>query len=55
MEKTTNVDDKATVDVAEDRRETAGYERPEIKSMSQGEVLSAVKKGSKFPARGFSG
>jgi hypothetical protein len=37
--------------------EAAGkqYEKPEVKVLQQGEILKAVKKGSKFPARGFAG
>lgn len=31
------------------------YEPPKVKSLAQDDLLSAVKKGSKFPARGFSG
>jgi len=31
------------------------YEKPEVKVLEQGEILKAVKKGSKFPARGFAG
>lgn len=34
---------------------TPSYEPPKVKSLAQGDLLSAVKKGSKFPARGFSG
>jgi hypothetical protein len=31
------------------------YEKPTIKTLSQRDVVKAVNKGSKFPARGFSG
>jgi len=31
------------------------YEKPEIKTLSQREVVQAVNKGAKFPARGFAG
>lgn len=31
------------------------YAKPEVKTLDQREVLRAVAKGSKFPARGFAG
>jgi len=31
------------------------YEKPEIKTLGQREVVQAVNKGAKFPARGFAG
>ncbi len=55
MEQSSIKDAKATSQATEDPTKTATYERPQVKSLSQGEVLSAVNKGSKFPARGFSG
>ncbi|POF29674.1 hypothetical protein [Roseibium marinum] len=42
-------------EVAERDGDTPAYEPPKVKSLAQGDLLSAVKKGSKFPARGFSG
>jgi len=33
----------------------AAYAKPEVKTLDQREVLRAVAKGSKFPARGFAG
>lgn len=42
-------------DVVDRDHESPAYEPPKVKSLAQGELLSAVKKGSKFPARGFSG
>jgi hypothetical protein len=46
---------KPAASVAKDGEEAATYERPQVKTLSQADVLSAVTKGSKFPARGFSG
>lgn len=34
---------------------TPVYEKPEVKTLSQRDILQAVNKGSKFPARGFAG
>lgn len=34
---------------------TPAYEKPEVKTLSQREIVQAVNKGSKFPARGFAG
>ncbi len=34
---------------------TPAYEKPEVKTLSQRDVVQAVNKGSKFPARGFAG
>jgi hypothetical protein len=48
-------DGNATNKATEEVEQAAAYEQPQVKSLSQGEVLSAVNKGSKFPARGFSG
>ena len=31
------------------------YEKPEVRTLEQKDVLSAVNKGAKFPARGFAG
>ena len=31
------------------------YEKPEVKTLQQKDVVQAVSKGSKFPARGFAG
>ena len=31
------------------------YEKPIVRTLTQRDLLSAVKKGSKFPARGFAG
>jgi hypothetical protein len=31
------------------------YEKPEVKTLNQSDVVQAVSKGSKFPARGFAG
>jgi hypothetical protein len=31
------------------------YEKPSVKVMSSSDILRAVKKGAKFPARGFAG
>jgi len=31
------------------------YEKPEVRTLEQKDVLSAVNKGSKFPARGYAG
>jgi hypothetical protein len=31
------------------------YDKPSVKTLDQRDVLSAVKKGSKFPSRGFAG
>jgi hypothetical protein len=33
----------------------ASYDKPSVKTLDQRDVLSAVKKGSKFPSRGFAG
>lgn len=33
----------------------APYVKPEVKTLDQRDVLRAVAKGSKFPARGFAG
>jgi hypothetical protein len=38
---------------AEEQAKT--YERPEVKTLNQRDVIQAVHKGSKFPARGFAG
>jgi len=34
---------------------TASYEKPEVKTLCQRDVVQAVNQGSKFPARGFAG
>jgi len=34
---------------------SASYAKPEVKTLDQRDVLRAVAKGSKFPARGFAG
>jgi hypothetical protein len=34
---------------------TPAYEKPEVKTLSQRDIVQAVNKGSKFPARGFAG
>ncbi|MBV8368591.1 MAG: hypothetical protein JO036_06600 [Candidatus Eremiobacteraeota bacterium] len=34
---------------------TTSYVKPEVKTLDQRDVLRAVAKGSKFPARGFAG
>jgi hypothetical protein len=31
------------------------YEKPEVKTLKQSDIVTAVNKGSKFPARGFAG
>lgn len=31
------------------------YEKPEVKTLDRRDVIKAVNKGSKFPARGFAG
>ena len=31
------------------------YAKPEVRTLEQKDVLSAVNKGAKFPARGFAG
>lgn len=31
------------------------YEKPEVKTLNQRDIVQAVNKGSKFPARGFAG
>jgi hypothetical protein len=31
------------------------YEKPEVKTLSQRDIVQAVNKGSKFPAGGFAG
>lgn len=31
------------------------YEKPQVKTLSQRDIVQAVSKGSKFPARGFAG
>jgi hypothetical protein len=31
------------------------YEKPEVKTLEQKDLLTAVNKGSKFPARGYAG
>lgn len=36
-------------------KETKPYEKPEIKTLNQRDVVRAVSKGAKFPARGFAG
>jgi hypothetical protein len=37
------------------KQEPKTYKKPQVKSLTQRDVLGAVKKGSKFPARGFAG
>jgi hypothetical protein len=34
---------------------TPAYEKPEVKTLNQRDIVQAVSKGSKFPARGFAG
>jgi hypothetical protein len=43
----------AAVKNADEQAKT--YERPEVKTLNQRDVIQAVNKGSKFPARGFAG
>ncbi|MCG8424319.1 MAG: hypothetical protein MJE77_41025 [Proteobacteria bacterium] len=40
---------------AERERQAPTYEKPTVKTLNQEDLLSAVNKGSKFPARGFAG
>jgi len=35
--------------------QTPAYEKPEVKTLNQRDIVQAVSKGSKFPARGFAG
>jgi hypothetical protein len=35
--------------------QTNTYEKPEVKTLCQRDIVQAVSKGSKFPARGFAG
>jgi hypothetical protein len=37
------------------RQDELAYEGPIVRTLTQRDLLSAVKKGSKFPARGFAG
>ena len=37
------------------RQDELAYEGPTVRTLTQRDLLSAVKKGSKFPARGFAG
>lgn len=37
------------------RDQTVAYEKPEVKTLCQRDVVQAVNQGSKFPARGFAG
>jgi hypothetical protein len=46
---------ESTGDPTSTHEETPTYEPPEIRTFSQADILSAVNKGSKFPARGFAG
>jgi len=48
----TKIEVKAT-EAKEDSR--PAYEKPEVKTLSQRDIVQAVNKGSKFPARGFAG
>jgi len=41
--------------VKANEQENKKYEKPEVKVMGNSDILKAVKKGSKFPARGFAG
>lgn len=40
---------------APETKQEQDYERPEVKTLSQRDIVQAVAKGSKFPARGFAG
>ncbi|MDJ0626798.1 MAG: hypothetical protein QNJ44_00950 [Rhodobacter sp.] len=46
-----------TIDTAEKAKaeEAKCYEAPVVKTLDQQDILQAVAKGSKFPARGFAG
>lgn len=46
-------EDAAAKSAAHDGNAT--YVKPEVKTLDQRDVLRAVAKGSKFPARGFAG
>jgi len=46
---------RRTADVAAREAPRRSYEKPSVKTLTHREVLSAVRKGAKFPARGFAG
>jgi len=50
------LDTKTEVKTAEcNENSRPAYEKPEVKTLSQRDIVQAVNKGSKFPARGFAG
>jgi hypothetical protein len=48
-------DQTQEIDEPVKQQEPKKYEKPQIKSLTQRDLLGAVKKGSKFPSRGFAG
>ena len=41
--------------IAAEQSKAATYEKPVVKTLDRRDVVKAVNKGSKFPARGFAG
>ena len=49
-------DTKTEEKVAEKpKTQVKSYAKPEVKTLCQRDIVQAVSKGSKFPARGFAG